>query len=603
MDEISRLYAKKPIVKISNSSLRIQRKKSSQQLKSPADRILFLQRTIGNQAVQRMVRSGALQAKLKIGQPGDKYEQEADRMADAVMRMPEPGVQREVEPEEEEMLQTKPLAGQITPLVQVQRQEEPEEDEEELQAKATSGRISEVNPNLESHIQSLKGGGKPLPKSERAYFEPRFGQDFSQVRVHSDAQAARAVNARAFTVGKDVIFGAGQYSPGTREGQRLMAHELTHVVQQSSHSQRIQRYTEYSSANQAAGSSLGWVHPGATDIRVADSGLMVVEDKGWNPGSNKRAWTTKSKIAESNKILKNIGSNAKLAEKGGTISGKPPSNAVQPTRTLVEIEPIKAAGAGAFSLTSDCGGAARQVMGSDGGKDVAVTRKGSVESYTPAESYHGGAKTTPEVFFEEILKREFGAGHTRTVLYDKYSKLSAAKKDTFDKKYKINKYAAPQVGQGQTISSEFDMPGFATVPGVSTWNFHYAATVLKSGADHVTLESAAGWGATDWIFYMYGPAKKAQSFHEEHGAMDSHGTHYTTMVVQPEKRLKGKTSAAGVHLVANPNKWDTTLIVKLAKGTEVYTIKKGNNWRKVEVKTGPDTGKIGWISNAYFKEK
>jgi len=102
MDEISKLYAKKPIVKRSNSSLRIQRKKSSQQLKSPADRILFLQRTIGNQAVQRMVRSGALQAKLRIGQPGDKYEQEADRVADAVMRMPEPGVQRQVEPEEEE---------------------------------------------------------------------------------------------------------------------------------------------------------------------------------------------------------------------------------------------------------------------------------------------------------------------------------------------------------------------------------------------------------------------------------------------------------------------------------------------------------------------
>jgi len=111
-------YAKLPETKRKNSPLRIQRKKSSQQIKSPADRILFLQRTIGNQAVQRMVRSGALQAKLRIGQPGDMYEQEADRVADAVMRMPEPGVQRQVEPEEEERLQFKPLSRQITPLVQ-----------------------------------------------------------------------------------------------------------------------------------------------------------------------------------------------------------------------------------------------------------------------------------------------------------------------------------------------------------------------------------------------------------------------------------------------------------------------------------------------------
>ena len=94
--------AKKPIVKRSNSSLRIQRKKSSQPLKSPADRILFLQQTTGNQAVQRLIKSGTLQAKLKIGQPGDKYEQEADRGADAVMRMPDPGVQWWAEEEKTE---------------------------------------------------------------------------------------------------------------------------------------------------------------------------------------------------------------------------------------------------------------------------------------------------------------------------------------------------------------------------------------------------------------------------------------------------------------------------------------------------------------------
>ncbi len=158
-----------------------------------------------------MMKSGALQAKLRIGQPGDMYEQEADRVEDAVIRMPEPEMQRQVEPEEEE-------------------------EEEMLQAKSREDTIPEVSNNLESQINAIKGGGRPLAKSERAYFEPRFGTDFSQVRLHTDSQAAestRPVNAKAYTLGQDVVFGAGQYAPGTIEGRRLMAHELTHVVQQT----------------------------------------------------------------------------------------------------------------------------------------------------------------------------------------------------------------------------------------------------------------------------------------------------------------------------------------------------------------------------------
>ena len=119
---------------------------------------------------------------------------------------------------------------------ELRRQPIEEEGEKELQAKPTSSHISQVNPNLESRIHSLKGGGQLLSENDRAFFEPRFGRDFSQVRLHTDTQAAesaRAVNSRAFTVGQDVVFGAGQYAPGTSEGRRLMAHELTHVVQQS----------------------------------------------------------------------------------------------------------------------------------------------------------------------------------------------------------------------------------------------------------------------------------------------------------------------------------------------------------------------------------
>jgi len=228
---------------------------------SPVEQIFHLQRTVGNQAVQRLLKSGTLQAKLKIGQPNDQYEQEADRVADQVMRMPEPGggldsghwslAQRKSGcsgcPEEEE-IQTKPLAAQITPFVQRQVDEEEEgldkmkllqrhetEEEEPLQAKQGPNQAPMVSSHIESSVNSLKGGGQPLLESTRTYFEPRFGADFRHVRVHTGSQAAetaKSINAKAFTSGKDVVFGIGQYSPGTSSGKRLLAHELTHVVQQ-----------------------------------------------------------------------------------------------------------------------------------------------------------------------------------------------------------------------------------------------------------------------------------------------------------------------------------------------------------------------------------
>jgi peptidoglycan hydrolase-like protein with peptidoglycan-binding domain len=92
-----------------------------------------------------------------------------------------------------------------------------------------------VTPKIESNIRSLKGGGQPLPKTLRHFFEPRFGRDFSDVRVHNDSfagKSARAVNAKAYTVGYDVVFGTGQFAPETFAGKQLLAHELTHVMQQ-----------------------------------------------------------------------------------------------------------------------------------------------------------------------------------------------------------------------------------------------------------------------------------------------------------------------------------------------------------------------------------
>ena len=181
--------------------------------------------------VRHILRGPTLQPKLTIGQPNDKHEQEADRVAEQVTRMPEPQVQRQPLEEEEEEIQTKPLAEQITPLVQRQA----EEEEETIQAKEGINITQYVNPRLGSNPLALKSSGEPLSKSTRAFFEPRLGYDFNQIRIHSDSRAAkmaRAVNARAFTVGRNVVFGEGQHSPETAEGKRLIGHELAHVIQQ-----------------------------------------------------------------------------------------------------------------------------------------------------------------------------------------------------------------------------------------------------------------------------------------------------------------------------------------------------------------------------------
>jgi hypothetical protein len=109
------------------------------------------------------------------------------------------------------------------------------EEEETIQAKEISARTPEVTPDVQAQISGLQGNGQRLPESVRAFFEPRLGYNFSQVRIHANqgtAESARVLNARAFTVGEHVVFGPGEYRPGTSDGRRLLGHELTHVVQQ-----------------------------------------------------------------------------------------------------------------------------------------------------------------------------------------------------------------------------------------------------------------------------------------------------------------------------------------------------------------------------------
>jgi hypothetical protein len=163
----------------------------------------------------------------------------APPVARQVMTMPTTAIQR-VGDEEKAPVQAKPLAASITPLVQREAEEakavEAEEPAEEaLQAKQAAGGGLAPGADFEARLSAQRGGGQPLPAETRAFMESRFGADFRGVRVHADGPAAqlnREIQARAFTHGSDIYFNQGRYSPGTDTGKELLAHELTHTIQQ-----------------------------------------------------------------------------------------------------------------------------------------------------------------------------------------------------------------------------------------------------------------------------------------------------------------------------------------------------------------------------------
>jgi Domain of unknown function (DUF4157) len=174
-----------------------------------------------------------IQAKLTVGQPNDKYEQEADAMADKV-------VQRWAMPNAVAALPT------ITPFNINAAQRAcaacEKEDHDHIQRKE-SGEMT-ASPSVESRLSATKGGGNSLPESTRTHMESAIGADFSNVRVHTGGEAVQLsqdLSAHAFTHGSDVYFNSGKFAPNTEGGRHLLAHELVHTVQQGSAGKNIQR--------------------------------------------------------------------------------------------------------------------------------------------------------------------------------------------------------------------------------------------------------------------------------------------------------------------------------------------------------------------------
>ncbi|MEL6537134.1 MAG: DUF4157 domain-containing protein, partial [Bacteroidota bacterium] len=195
-----------------------------------------------------------LQPQLMVGAPNDRYEQEAEAMADHVMSSPQASTatpvshtgssraQRqepdEKEPQEEatEQVQTYPLS--LTPFraqrMEAEAEKETEEGTDLVQAQRDQG-PKQAPAGVAARLQATKGQGQPLPPKTQAFMESRMGADFSQVRVHQGTEAvqlSRQLNALAFTHGRDIYFNQGYYQPEERSGKRLLAHELTHTLQQ-----------------------------------------------------------------------------------------------------------------------------------------------------------------------------------------------------------------------------------------------------------------------------------------------------------------------------------------------------------------------------------
>ncbi len=183
-----------------------------------------------NQAIQRMLRSAQIQTKLNVSQPSDSQEVEADQIADKVMRMSEPTI-------EKYGLHIQRMCSQCEHDTERERFRKNSDQYGILRQSVPSSQrwSGATSPVTSGKLAGLNGGGSALPESMRTFFEPRFGRDFGDVRIHTGPQAhqsTRAIDAKAYTYGRNIVFGAEQFSPNSDAGRKLLAHELAHTAQQ-----------------------------------------------------------------------------------------------------------------------------------------------------------------------------------------------------------------------------------------------------------------------------------------------------------------------------------------------------------------------------------
>lgn len=233
-----------------------------------------------------------IQAKLEVSSPDDSYEQEANSVADQVVGMSDKPENAKVNRKEASSLQLQDEKEEPIQAQLIQRQTQ--EEEKPIQASRIStltGTQSNVDTiGLKDRLSSTSGQGSPLPDNTRTSMENSFGVDFGQVRVHTDTNAVqmnKELGAQAFTHGNDIYFNSGKYNPESSSGKHLLAHELTHTVQQYPSSKSIQRQSRqnqsnscstYESGEEATSHTENGILP--QDVVLLENGRLLISDFG-----------------------------------------------------------------------------------------------------------------------------------------------------------------------------------------------------------------------------------------------------------------------------------------------------------------------------------
>ena len=279
-------------------------------------------------------------------------------------------------------------------------------------------------------------------------------------------------------------------------------------------------------------------------LRVSSDGRMAVGQD----NTMHSFWAESALVANSNSTLASRKSVIRLNELPNKLTGTGPSGSGRHTLSKVSPENVANSSSGeTMNIWADCGRSGRDVMGagqgSGGGSMTAAFKKLEKPWYAkipilgpllgaifgiPGPTRSETAASDPEEMKKEIFNEKLGGTGDEGLA--RYEALSVADKERFDQDTGINRFAAPTVGEGYTMSS-----GGAPIPGNRTWNFHWGGVVMLSGDDRVTLENyAVGDPAvknSDWEFQMYG-FKAGQTFHEQHQATGQHGDSPTTLQVE-----------------------------------------------------------------------
>jgi hypothetical protein len=268
----------------------------------------------------------------------------------------------------------------------------------------------------------------------------------------------------------------------------------------------------------AAQSAENW--PAGRDLRVSDEGLMAVEAAA---KGSKSFWATNAAVNESNYTFDSVRSPLQLTlVPADILTGPAPVGGA--IRTLTKIAPVNRIDGtmgDAMVFPSDCGAAARTIMGADtlaaGYRNVSGPGRAGASRETSVS-----VSKDPVAMAGEVLAGASGAADSGAAR-ESYDALTAEEREAFDKAAGINRYARAATGGGYVIAT-------GPIKRGPDWNFHWAGVLMTSGNDQVTLENYSGQAKTKWGFAMYGTAL-GQSFHEEHFGTKKHGTRPITMGV------------------------------------------------------------------------